>query len=137
MLKYEGDYLNGNGKEYNPFDNTLVYEGEYLNGEKHGKGKEYTNGKLLFEGEYKNGKKWNGKAYDINSNKINEVKEGKGYIKEYFYQNKIKSEGEYLNGEKNGKGKEYNMDGLLIFEGEYKNGKKMEKENITKIWKAF
>ena len=33
-------------------------------------------------------------------------------------------EGEYLNGQKNGKGKEYNYDGELIFEGEYLNGKK-------------
>ena len=28
-------------------------------------------------------------------------------------------EGEYLNGERNGKGKEYNDDGQLKFEGEY------------------
>ena len=32
-------------------------------------------------------------------------------------------EGEYLNGEKNGKGKEYNHHGDLLFEGEYLNGK--------------
>ena len=32
-------------------------------------------------------------------------------------------EGEYLNGERNGKGKEYNDDKLL-FEGEYLNGKR-------------
>ena len=35
-------------------------------------------------------------------------------------------EGEYLNGERNGKGKEYNYDGGLIFEGEYLNGKRDE-----------
>ena len=33
-------------------------------------------------------------------------------------------EGEYLNGERNGKGKEYNYDGKLYFEGEYLNGKR-------------
>ena len=33
-------------------------------------------------------------------------------------------EGEYLNGEKNGKGKEYCPDGELFFEGEYSNGKR-------------
>ena len=34
----------------------------------------------------------------------------------------MKFEGEYLNGQKNGKGKEYD-NGKLIFEGEYLNGK--------------
>ena len=33
-------------------------------------------------------------------------------------------EGEYLNGKRNGKGKEYDSKGILIFEGEYLNGKK-------------
>ena len=33
-------------------------------------------------------------------------------------------EGEYLNGERNGKGKEYDWNGNLIFEGEYLNGLK-------------
>ena len=33
-------------------------------------------------------------------------------------------EGEYLNGKRNGKGKEYNDVGKLVFEGEYLNGKK-------------
>ena len=32
-------------------------------------------------------------------------------------------EREYLNGERNGKGKKYDDDGKLIFEGEYLNGK--------------
>ena len=41
--------------------------------------------------------------------------------------NKLEFEGEYLNGEINGKGKEYNYDGKLRFEGEYLNGEKMEK----------
>ena len=36
-------------------------------------------------------------------------------------------EGEYLNGKRNGKGKEYGYDGSLKFEGEYLNGKRIEK----------
>ena len=54
------------------------------------------------------------------------MKEGKGLIKEYDYNNKLQSEAEYLYREKNGKGKEY-YDGKLIFEGEYLNGKRKEK----------
>ena len=34
-------------------------------------------------------------------------------------------EGEYLNGERNGKGKEYDTCGDLIFEGEYLNGDRL------------
>ena len=49
---------------------------------------------------------------------------GKG--KEYYYNGELEFEGEYLNGKKwNGKG--YFQDNI-IFEGEYLNGKKMEKE---------
>ena len=33
----------------------------------------------------------------------------------------LKFEGEYLNGEKNGKGKEYHDNGKLKYEGEYLN----------------
>ena len=48
-------------------------------------------------------------------------KSGKG--KEYNFE-KLIFEGEYLNGERNGIGKEYDDNGKLIFEGEYLNGKK-------------
>ena len=37
---------------------------------------------------------------------------------------KLDFEGEFKNGERNGKGKEYDDKGKLIFEGEYFNGKK-------------
>ena len=47
---------------------------------------------------------------------LNGKRNGKG--KEYDYDGKLKFEGEYLNGEKNGKGKEYDWDGTLKFEGE-------------------
>ena len=48
-----------------------------------------------------------------------EVKNGKGKINEYYYNGKLVFEGEYINGERNGKGKEYNYkNGKLEFEGE-------------------
>ena len=45
-------------------------------------------------------------------------------------------EGEYLNGERNGKGKEYSYDGKLKFEGEYLNGKRhgKGKEYLNKLF---
>ena len=54
---------------------------------------------------------------------IYELKNGKGKIKEYDDNGKIKFEGDYFNGERNGKGKEYDFyNGKLTFEGEYING---------------
>ena len=45
--------------------------------------------------------------------------------KEYCENGVLSFEGEHLNGERNGKGKEYyHFNGELIFEGEYLNGKK-------------
>ena len=38
--------------------------------------------------------------------------------------NRLIFEGEYLNGKRNGNGKEYNYDGELAFEGEYLNGQR-------------
>ena len=40
--------------------------------------------------------------------------------------------GEYLYGNKNGKGKEYDIYGHLIFEGEYLNGKRNRKGKLYK-----
>ena len=119
----------------------LIFEGEYLNGKRNGKGKEYKrsyfyNSKpnLIFEGEHLNGKWWNGKGYDGNNNISFEIKDGKGFIKEYDLNGTLKFEGEYVNGERNGKGKryykEYNYEensGYYAYEGEYLHGKKMEK----------
>ena len=50
-------------------------------------------------------------------------------VKEYYYNCKLRFEGKYLNGERNGKGKEYYDNGKLKFEGEYLNGERngMEK----------
>ena len=53
---------------------------------------------------------------------LNGLRNGKG--KEFDDYGKIKFEGEYLNGKKNGKGKEYYENGSLEFEGEFLNGER-------------
>ena len=113
------------GKEYYINSNQILYEGEFLNGERNGKGKEYNWCRdLIFKGEYFKGKRWNGKGYNIYKKIIYKLKDGKGYVRNYDYDNNLIYEGEYLNGEKNGKGKEYYWDNILAFEGEYLNGEK-------------
>ena len=69
-----------------------------------------------------------GKEYNISSGEViyegeylNGKRNGKG--KEYDYNGNLKFEGEYLNGKKQGKGKEYSSK-ILIFEGEFLNGKR-------------
>ena len=126
-IKYEGEYKNGKkngkGKEYD-FDDSLIFEGEYLNGERNGKGKDFYWGKLKFDGEYLNGKKWKGIGYNDDGGIIFEINnDNNGKVKEYDKYNYLLFDGELLNGEKNGKGKEY-YDGHLVFEGEYLNGKR-------------
>ena len=129
---FEGEYLNGKrngkGKEYKDY-NILSYEGNFKDGKRNGKGKEfiwhddniyYTK----FEGEYLNGKKWNGRGFDGYQNQVYELKNGKGYIKDYYYKDVLKFEGDYLNGERNGKGKEYHWNHSITFEGKYLNGKR-------------
>ena len=39
-------------------------------------------------------------------------------------------EGEFIDGERNGKGKEYNLFSKLRYEGEYLNGQRIEKKTI-------
>ena len=73
--------------------------------------------------------KGNIKEYDENDKLIFEGEyingERKGKGKEYHYKyNRLLFEGEYINEKRNGKGKEYNLNNNLKFEGEYKNGKK-------------
>ena len=53
---------------------------------------------------------------------LNGKKNGKG--KEYYDNGNLQFEGEYLNGKRNGKGKEYNNNGTLKYEGEYLNDKR-------------
>ena len=148
-IKFESEYLNGKkngkGKEYSK-DGILIFEGDFLNGKRNGKGKGYyINGLLQFEGEYKNNEEYKGKFYDLTGHSF-EMNE-KNYITHnhidnletslellitdksrciYIHENGcfIEYEGEFLNGKKNGKGKEYliNSDHDLFFEGEYLNG---------------
>ena len=77
----------------------------------------------------------NGKGYYNNGKIIYEIINGNGYIEEYSdYGGKLVFEGEFFNGEKNGKGKEYYYDGKsLKYEGEYLYGKRngMGKEYYT------
>ena len=113
---FEGEYLNGKpngkGKEYY-YDGKLCFEGEYLYDFKI-KGKFYTKETLEYEGEFLYNKKWNGKGYDENGNILYELINGNGKVKEYDEEGQLKFEGEYLNGKKNGKGKEYYVGELLF-----------------------
>jgi len=116
-------------------NNIIIFEGEYQEGVR--KGKEYYTkhkGQVKFEGEYLDGKEWNGKGYNINGELIFEINNGNGNVKEYNeFNDKLEFEGEYFNGERNGKGKGYYYDGNLKNEGEYLNGKKMA--NLKNIMK--
>ena len=86
---------------------------------------------------YENNKKR--KIYDAYTDKLifegeflNGQKNGKG--QEYDNNNNIIFDGEYINGERSGKGLEYYDNGKIKYEGEYNYGKKMEKEkNIIKM----
>ena len=49
-----------------------------------------------------------------------------------FYDERLWYEGEYLNGQKNGKGKEY-FNGILVFEGEFSLGHRVEQIELNKI----
>ena len=80
---------------------------------------------------YLNGKRWRGIGYKYKSSKEYEINYGKGFIKEYNYDGKLKFEGEYLTGKRHGKDKEYyEKDSKLKFEGEclncLRNGKGKE-----------
>ena len=54
-----------------------------------------------------------------------------GYKREYNDNNELIFEGKYLNGKRNGYGKEY-LNGKIIYEGEYINGER-KKEEIIQI----
>ena len=112
ILEYELKKGNGYVKEY--YDNDkLKYEGEYINGYLIGKGKNYyENGNLKTEGDYILKNKMNMKGYKENGDIDFEVINGKGYMKNY-YDDKLLFEGEILNGERNGKGKEYDNEGNI------------------------
>ena len=82
----------------------------------------FSNSYIIYESKIK------GKEYNNYNNRLcfeggylNGKRNGKG--KEYDYYKRLKFEGEYLNGKRNGKGKEYDSNGKLKFEGEYLKGK--------------
>ena len=184
-LIFDGNYLNdeksGKGKEY--YNNgKLKFEGEYLKGEiwngilydeyrelkyKIKKGKRIINYEnLTFEDEYysdvssddgglkikklkKFKPKGDKKKYNFKEPKLansitklkyyegeflNNQRNGKG--KEYDESGKIIFEGIYLNDKRNGKGKEYDQSGKIIFEGIYLNDKR-KKKLITDIKKKL
>ena len=127
-LIYEGQHfkgiINGKGKKYDN-EGRLKFEGEYSNNHKI-RGKTYfPNGRVEFEGEFLFDRKYSGKGYDKDGNLIYELIKGNGKVREYNSKSELIYEGEYLNGKRNGKGKEYE-NGELIFEGEYLNDKKIE-----------
>ena len=132
-LKFEGEYSkgkrNGKGIEYDLDTGNLLFDGEYLNGKKwNGIARAFNrwnwDRSKFCEIDYVKGKKWNIKIFDNKENIIQELINGNGVIKEYglYYKNLI-FEGEYKNGERNGKGKEY-QNGKVQFEGEYLNGER-------------
>ena len=134
-LIFEGEYKNGEtngiGKEYD-WDGGLRFQGEYKNGIRNGNGKEYDEGKLLFEGKFLNGSRWDGKGYDHKNNIVYEFKNGTGFIKEYDNFGDLKFEGNFLNGELNGKVKKY-ICGKLSMEEEYLNGKLNGKQKFYRF----
>ena len=81
---------------------------------------------------------WNGKGYNSLNNIIYELNNGNGHIKQFWGNGKLNFEGEYLNGKRNGKGKEYDDD-IIMYEGEYLNGMKhgRGKENNHKGFLYF
>ena len=68
---------------------------------------------------------------------IYSLKDGKGFIKEYFINGQLIFEGEYLNGKKKGKGKEYDSRGKIIFKNENLNGGNGEKKCVTATKRNF
>ena len=90
--------------------------------------KDYQNINRRYKIVDKNGK---GKEYILNTNTIifrgeyiNGKRNGEG--KEYYENGKLEFEGEYINGKRSGKGQEYYENGNCRFKGEYINGLKFK-----------
>ena len=117
----------------NTIEGSLIFEGGYLNEKRNGKGKEYfRNGKLNFEGEYFYDKKLFGKAYNLDGNldyNMDKLDENLTGIRTEYNPNSynFRFEGEYLNGKRNGKGKEYDIRGRLYLKVYIQMEKKMDK----------
>ena len=94
-------------------------------------------GSIIKYRNYKKGKRIFGKEYDsvlerliFEGEYLNGKRNGKG--KEYYGNCKLKFEGEYLNDKRNGKGKKYYDNGKLEFEGEYLNNKRWNGKKYDK-----
>ena len=127
---------------------TIKFEGEFVNDKIHGQGKEYFQNYshyiISFEGEFKEGKRWKGIGLEHYNSVGHQIsfegeyangKNGKG--KEYYScsflyfdvdssnkRGELEYEGEYLDGKRNGQGKEYWVNGKVKFEGQYRNGER-------------
>ena len=126
-LIFEGEYKDGkkNGKGIEYFKNKLIYEGEYKDGKRNGKGIEYNFEGGKFVGEFKDGKKWDGTGYNGKTEIDYEIINGYGIVKEY-YDGKLIFEGEYINGKREGYGKEYDfLTGNLKHRGIFCSDKKI------------
>ena len=79
---------------------------------------------IIYQKNEKKGRQFISKNYKLiyEGEFLNGKRNGKG--KEYYDNSNSLYEGEFLYGEKNGKGKEYYNGGILIFEGEYLNNKR-------------
>jgi hypothetical protein len=132
--EWKDDKMHGKGKMTSP--NGTVYEGKWIDDKKHDKGKmKYSNGDV-FVGEWKDDEKHKGKM----TFQDGDIYEGEfernmfhGYGK---YSKKIDSkkiiyyEGKWINGKKQGKGKETFPNGT-VFEGEWQDNHKVNKGKIT------
>ena len=98
QISFKVEYANGIIRKITGYyDNGKLKVEEYYNeGNKINKIKEYyKNGQLKSDIEFFNELKWNIKVYDQNNNIINNLKEGKGYIKEYNHKGDVIFVGEY------------------------------------------
>ena len=97
---------------------------------KNNKTKFYDKNNIL---EFKNGTGYTREYYDLKIFKAFEIikfegefvegiKNGKG--KQYNFMKKLEFDGEFLNGKRNGKGKEYDCFGKIVYEGEFLNGER-------------
>jgi len=156
IIVYEGNYKdgkeNGKGKEYEYDTGDIIYDGMwrggkkngkgktffadggysigiFKNGDREGKGKTYTNdGILLFSGMFKKDEKngygssyyADGNGLKYNGNFKNGNYNGKGTLYDFFGYHEV---GNFLNGERHGKIKEYNDDnGKIVSIHTWKNG---------------
>jgi antitoxin component YwqK of YwqJK toxin-antitoxin module len=128
LLKYEGQEVFGNltgkGKLY--IQGRPIYEGGMKDGTFNDHGKYYAGGKLKYEGGFVEGwKEGFGKEYDNNGDLLREGeykqgnREGKGI--DYYVSGAKSYEGSFVENTRNGAGKAYYENGKLKAEGQYQH----------------